>query len=321
MKTMPVTEDDLRGVLPVPPLCRRRDATRSIDFGETARLATHILDGGPRALLYGGNAFLYHVTLAEYDALLAWLSTLPDHVWAIPSIGPSFGRAMDQAASLKRYRFPCVMALPCGDPRDAAGLERGLREIADAAGTPLMLYLKEEQNFGSDLAAGLDAVARLVDSGVAVAIKYAVVREDPRDDAYLAALLARVDRSRVVSGIGERPAIVHLRQWQLAGFTTGSGCIAPRLSQAIFNACAAGEFDTAEAIRAKFMALEDLRDARGPARVLHAAVEQAGLAITGPVPPFVSELSDERRRELRDVARALMAANNDASVAATPGAR
>lgn len=312
MKTTPVTTDDLRGVLPVPPLCRRADAARTIDFDETGRLVRHIVAGGPRALLYGGNAFLYHVTLHEYEALLDWLTTTPDEVWAIPSIGPSFGRGIDQAALLRRHRFPCVMALPCGDPRDAAGLERGLREIADAAGTPLMLYLKEEQNFGADLIAGLDAVARLVESGVAVAIKYAVVRADPLHDPYLAALLERVDRTRVVSGIGERPAIAHLQDWRLAGFTTGSGCLAPRLSQAIFDACAAGAFDAAHALRTHFLPLEDLRDAHGPARVLHAAVERAGLARTGPVPPFVSPLAADLSEALEATACALVAAQSEA---------
>ena len=42
------------------------------------------------------------------------------------------------------------MMLPCGDPRDPAGLEAGIREIADAAGMPLILYLKSEDGFGSD---------------------------------------------------------------------------------------------------------------------------------------------------------------------------
>ena len=50
------------------------------------------------------------------------------------------------------------MVLPCNDPRDAAGLERGLREFSDAAGMPLTLYLKDELGFGADRAAGLDAV-------------------------------------------------------------------------------------------------------------------------------------------------------------------
>ena len=49
---------------------------------------------------------------------------------------------------------------------------------------------------------------RLIDSGVCVGIKYAVVRDDPSQDKYLEGLLSRVDRSKVISGIGERPAIV-----------------------------------------------------------------------------------------------------------------
>jgi len=108
---------------------------------------------------------------------------------------------MDQAPLLRRHRFPCVMVLPCHDPRDAAGLERGLREFAEAAGMPLTIYLKDELGFGIDRTAGLDAVGRLMESGVCCAIKYAVVRQDPTHDDYLAGLLARVDRCRVVSGI------------------------------------------------------------------------------------------------------------------------
>ena len=147
MKTSRVTTDDLRGVFPVPPLCRRADARRSLDWPENDRLLRHMTEGGMTRFLYGGNAFLY------------------------PSLGPSFGRALDQAALLRRHSFPCAMALPCADPRDARGLEAGLREISEAAGLALILYLKEEANFGGDLEAGLDAVARLVDAKVCVAIK------------------------------------------------------------------------------------------------------------------------------------------------------
>ena len=95
-----------------------------------------------------------------------------------------------------------------------AGMEAGLREVADAAGVPLILYLKSEDGFGSAREAGLDAVGRLMDDGVAVAIKYAVVRDDPGQDAYLDGLLRRVDRTRVISGMGERPAIEHLRDFE-----------------------------------------------------------------------------------------------------------
>src|SRR2546428_11284518 len=194
----------LRGLLPVPPLARKNDARRSIDFDQNARLVRHMAAGGITRLIYGGNALLYHITLADYEPLLGWLEGLNSEFLVIPSAGPSYGRAMDQAPLLRKYRFPVVMILPCGDPRDARGLEQGMREIADAIETPLLAYIKDENNLGSDKEAGLDAVARLIDSGVCVGIKYAVVRDDPSQDQYLRSLLRRVDRSKVISGIGER---------------------------------------------------------------------------------------------------------------------
>lgn len=300
MKTTPVTAEDLRGVFAVPPLARRPERGRGIDFEENERIVRHMASGGLARFLYGGNAFLHHVTLPEYEDLLGWLSCLEG--WVIPSLGPSFGRALDQARVLRRHRFPCAMALPCGDPRDAAGLEQGLREIAEAAGLALVVYLKDERNFGPDLDAGLDAVARLVDSGVCVAIKYAIVRPDPRRDPYLESLLRRVDRRRVISGMGERPAIAHMTHFELPGFTTGSGCLAPTLATGIFDAQSRGDDAGAQKLRGFFMPLEDLRDAWGPAPVLHAAFALAGVAETGPIPPFVTALPEDQRTALAPVA-------------------
>jgi dihydrodipicolinate synthase/N-acetylneuraminate lyase len=170
----------------------------------------------------------------------------------------------------------------------------------------VILYLKSEDGFGPDLMAGLNAVARLVDEGVCVAIKYAVVRKDPGADAYLKALVEQVDRKRVVSGIGERPAIAHMNGFGLPGFTTGSGCLAPSLTSALFAACARASWDDAEALRALFLPLEDRRDAWGPARVLHAAVELAEVAKTGPIPPFVTALAEDQRAALEPIARELL---------------
>jgi dihydrodipicolinate synthase/N-acetylneuraminate lyase len=302
---MPVDPADLHAVFAVPPLSRRQDARRSLDFEAAERIAAHIQEGGITRLLYGGNAFLYHISLAEYEPLLDWLASFQAPRWAIPSIGPSFGRAMDQACLLRRHHFRCVMLLPCRDPRDAAGMEAGLREIVQASGVPLLLYLKSEDGFGSDPEKGLDVVGRLVDEGIAVGIKYAVVREDASRDPYLASLLKRVDKQRVISGMGERPAIVHLRETGLTGLTTGSGCIAPRLCGSLFDACCGTDWNRADVLRAAFMPLEDLRDAWGPARVLHHATELSGIAPTGPIPPYVSPLEPPRVEQLAPVARTL----------------
>lgn len=307
---------DFRGVLPVPPLARKKD-TRQIDFSQNDKLVRHMAEGGIRRFIYGGNAFLYHIAMADYAGLLEWLSGFKREFLTIPSVGPSYGRAMDQAPILRRHRFPCVMALPCSDPRDAKGLERGLREIADAAETPLIVYLKDENNFGGDPEAGLDAVARLVDSGVCLGIKYAVVRADPSKDRYLEGLLRRVDRKIVISGIGERPAICHLRDWKLTGFTTGSGCIAPALSNDLFEACGRGDYNAAERIRSEFLPLEDLRDAWGPSKVLHAATSLSGLAQAGPLIPYFSELSAAEMEQLAPVAKTLLLRNAEARALAS----
>jgi len=304
-----LTPDDLRGVFAVPPLARRNDSKRTIDFEQNNRILKHIASGGISRLLYGGNAFLYHSTLAEFESLLEWLSGSSDQLWMIPSIGPSFGRALEQANLLRKHSFAVAMMLPCGDPRDAEGLEQGYREIADVAGARLIVYLKDECNFGPKREAGLDAVARLVDDGVCIGIKYAVVRDDPSHDSYLEALLARVDRKHVVSGIGERPAVVHVRDWKLQGFTTGSGCIAPRLSQQLFERLNTNDYAKAEEIREKFLPLEDLRDMWGPARVLHHATELAGIAQTGSITPYVSALTAEQSTALAPVAIKLFCEN------------
>src|ERR1700722_9647378 len=304
--------DSLQGVFAVPPLARAAGSARTIDFEQNSRIVRYIADGGISRFIYGGNAFLYHLTLAEYEQLLEWLSAIrQEGLWFIPSAGPSYGRLMDQAPLLRRHTIPCVMALPCGDPRDAAGLEQGLREFAHAADAHLMLYLKEETNMGANLAAGLDAVARLVDEGICIAIKYAVVREHPENDPYLDNLLQRVDRRKVISGIGERPAVTHLRQWGLPGFTTGSGCLAPAMSAAVFSACRERDYAEAERVRGRFLEFEDLRDAWGPGRVLHRALELAGIADTGAIPPFISEISVEQKDRMRGVVEELLAKQDE----------
>jgi len=299
---------NLNDVFAVPPLARKANRQRTIDPDQNLRIVRHIQKGGIRNFIYGGNAFLYHLPLREEEQLLEWLGHLQkEGMVCIPSAGPSFGRLMDQAPLLRRFEFPCVMVLPCGDPRDATGIGQGLREFAEASGASLLCYVKEETNLGTDRERGLDVLGRLVDDGVCVGIKYAVVRPDPKIDLYLQALLQRVDRSRVISGIGERPAVVHLRDWGLSGFTTGSGCIAPSQSAAILRACVQKDFLTAERVREQFLALEDIRDAWGPARVLHHAVELAGIAETGTIPPFVSALSSEEQQRIKPVAQALVA--------------
>jgi dihydrodipicolinate synthase/N-acetylneuraminate lyase len=152
-------------------------------------------------------------------------------------------------------------------------------------------------------------VKQLVDSGVVAAIKYAIVRPDPTQDPFLSQLVELVDRKYIVSGIGERPVITHLRDFGLNGFTSGSVCVAPRGSTAILAACKRRDWDTAARLRAAYIPLEDARDAYSPIRVLHEAIRLAGIAETGPILPLLSNIEPERHEQIKQAATALLAAD------------
>jgi dihydrodipicolinate synthase/N-acetylneuraminate lyase len=299
MKTTPVTPTDLASsVLAVPPLARHRDLT--ISSADNRALIRYLEDGGVRTLLYGGNANLYNVGASELPELLDVLEEeAADDTWVIPSVGPDYGKLMDQVDVVKRRDFPTVMILPLAFPATGDGIATGIRRFAERYGRPVIVYIK------SDGYLEPNRVAALVNDGLVAGIKYATVRPDPRDDVYLRALLDVVDRSIVVSGIGERPAIVHLRDFGLQGFTSGSVCVAPHSSMRLLALCREGRWDEAEEVRSQFLALENLRDAHSPIRVLHEAVTLAGIADMGPMLPMLSNLAEALRGPVGEAALAL----------------
>jgi dihydrodipicolinate synthase/N-acetylneuraminate lyase len=294
------TADLARSVLAVPPIARRADLSLAPQANRA--LIAHLQDGGVSTLLYGGNANFYNVGLYEYAALLDFLAeAVAAETWVIPSAGPDFGKLMDQAKVLRERAFPTAMVLPPSSACTPDGAERAIRAFADAFGRPVIVYIKSE-GFLTPM-----HVERLAVSGVVAAVKYAIVRDDPARDPFLAELVQRIDRTRIVSGIGERPAIVHLREFGLAGFTSGSVCIAPRGSMALLAALRAHDDATAERVRTAYIPLEDLRDALSPIVVLHEAVTLAGIADMGPILPMLSNLAVAEHPRVRAAAMALLA--------------
>jgi dihydrodipicolinate synthase/N-acetylneuraminate lyase len=182
--------------------------------------------------------------------------------------------------------FPTVMVLPHKAQSTPAGVAIGIRKIADAYGKPVIAYVKDE---GYVEAADM---GKLVKDGAVCAIKYAIVRDEPKNDDFLSELVNCVDRSKIISGIGERPAIDHLTKFGLQAFTSGSVCVAPGLSMALLRAIKGNNLKEAERIRALFIPLEDQRDKHSPLRVLHDAVRLAGISNTGPMQPYLSGFSD-----------------------------
>ena len=286
MKTDPIQPEDLAAsVISVPPLSRTPSG--ALDHQANGKLVAHLRNGGVRTFMYGGNANLYHMAPSEFPALLSMLADLAQEGdWMVPSIGSDFGKALDQVSMLKDTPFPTAMLLPQRFPVALEGVATGVRKLADAYGRPLIAYVKDDGYIdASDL-------GRLMDDGAICAVKYAVVREQPEDDPYLESILDVVDCRRIVSGIGERPAVAHLTRFNLAGFTSGCVCIAPGLSMSILRALKRGDRAEAERLRALYLPMEDLRDTYSPLRVLHEAVRLAGIAETGPLLPFLANLSD-----------------------------
>lgn len=301
MKTSPVTPADLASsVLAVPPLARHQDL--SLNKEANKALIRHLQDGGVTTLMYGGNANFYNIGTGEYAAVLDMLQELAaPNTWVIPSVGPDFGKMMDQVAVLKQRAFPTAMVLPQTFPSTPAGAETGLKRFADAYGKPIIVYVKAEGYLNPQ------NVANLVSAGVVCGIKYAIVRKDPREDAFLSELVQKVDRKYIISGIGERPAVVHLRDFGLNAFTSGSVCVGPRGSMALLAALKRKDYTSAEKIRAAYLPLEDCRDALSPIRVLHEAVGLAGIADMGPMLPLLSNLEAEYHSRVGQAARELLA--------------
>jgi dihydrodipicolinate synthase/N-acetylneuraminate lyase len=287
MKTTPITPADLAAsVLSVPPLAR--NANFAIDKAENVKLLNHLRGGGVKTFMYGGNANLYNIGVSELRSLAEMLLEIArDDDWVIPSVGSDFGKAMDQVAVMRDLPFPTVMLLPHKAQSTPAGVAIGIRKLADAYGKPVIAYVKDE---GYVEAADM---GKLVKDGAVCAIKYAIVRDNPKDDAFLSDLVNCVDRSQIISGIGERPAIDHLTKFGLQAFTSGSVCVAPGLSMALLRAVKRNDLKEAERIRSLFIALEDQRDRHSPLRVLHEAVRLAGISNTGPMQPYLTGFGDQ----------------------------
>lgn len=271
-------------VIAVPPLARRDDF--SIDREQNARLVRYLESGGVSILLYGGNAVLYHVRLSEFAELLGTLADIAaPGTLVVPSVGPTYGMMMDQADVLADFDYPTVMILPQREIADPAGIARGVRLFAERYGRPIVLYLKHDRWLDAE------TVGKLHRDGLISWIKYAVVREDPSHDDYLCEVLQQVPGELVISGIGEQPAIIHMRDFGVCGFTSGCVCVAPNRSTDMLEAIKAQRYADAESLREQFVRLEDLRNNIQPIRVLHRAVAHAGIAQTGPLLPLLGELT------------------------------
>lgn len=288
-------------VMAVPPLARTSEGAFCTQGN--GRLLTHLREGGVTTVLYGGNALAQHWPVSVYGD---WLDRLRDlasaDTWLLPSVGCDGGKLVDQAALLKTRDFPVALLLPMGPPLTADGMAEAMRGFHADSGVQLLVYIKTDGYIAAEL------LAELLAEGVVFGVKYAVPRQAGEADPYLAALIAAIGAGRIISGFGEPPAIPHMLEDGLAGYTAGCVCLAPALSTALLAALKAGDRARAGQLLRPMMPLEDLRGSLGEIRVLHDALALSGLVQTGPILPPMSHVPAEHRDSVAMAARSLLAA-------------
>lgn len=287
-------------VVAVPPLALTRKMT--IDHEANRAVAELVERAGVRILLYGGNANFYHYGLELYaEALDMMTSFVGPNMEIITSIGPDFGKAMDQVPLVERSGLRNVMLLPAAFPADSHGVGNGVRHIADRLGNGVILYVKRS-GYVKPI-----TMRRLIDEGAVRFVKYAVEKVDPSDDPYLDALVAEVGTGLVASGMGETPIIDHLGRRGLATFTSGAVCIAPAASMRLLALLKADRIAEAKSLLEPFLAFERVRAALGGIQVLHDAVS-AHIADMGPLLPMISNIKPQFMDEVRAALAGIVAA-------------
>lgn len=255
---------------------------------ENRKLIKHIEAGGVGALLYGGNANLYHYDRGRFAALLDLLADAASPATdVIPSIGPDFGKLVEEARILRDRKFAGVMALPMTFPTHPAGIEKAIRAAADTLGAPLILYVKREHYLTPDRIAAL-----LADRAICF-VKYAVERPDPSGDQYLSDLCSAIGAGNIASGMGETPIHAHLPDYQVRTYTSGGVCIAPRAAMALLAAYRASDLGEARRLSAPFLRFEQVRAAINGFSVMHDAVTLSGIANMGPILPMAGNVPQD----------------------------
>jgi dihydrodipicolinate synthase/N-acetylneuraminate lyase len=304
MQTVSLRPSDFSSsVVAVPPIALTRDLKVACEPNRT--LLTHIERGGVKIVLFGGNANLYNYSLGSYQEALDMMCEMPaaaTHV--IASIGPDFGKALDQAPLVQRSGIPNVMLLPMAFPSDSHGVGDGVRRIVEQLGRPVILYIKRDGYLKPI------TVKRLVDEGAVWFCKYAVERPDPANDPYLDSLIAEVGKDLFASGMGENPIADHIGNRHLKTFTSGAVCVAPRAAMQLLELYGNGSFTDAAALAAPFLAFERVRTEFGGIQVLHEGITLSGIADMGLQMPMVSRLKAHMVEPVREAVAGLMAAES-----------
>jgi 4-hydroxy-tetrahydrodipicolinate synthase len=239
---------------------------------QPARLAPIIArcaGAGVDALTVNGNTSeFYGLTFAEAERMQAEVPAIvAGRAKVVAGIGRSVNEAVRLAARAKADGADAVMVHQPPDPfASPRGVAEYVRRVGEAAGLPVVLYLR---NAGI----GDAAIAALATLPGVVAVKWASA-----DLMALARAIRAAPGLRFVCGLAE-PWAPPMTALGAQGFTSGLINVAPRRSVAILAALRAGDMARANALIAGIGAFEALRaEEQNGANV---SIVKAALALMG----------------------------------------
>ena len=251
-------------------------------------------EAGVDALTVNGNTGeFYGLSFAEAERMQAEVPALvAGRAAVIAGIGRSVVEAVRLASRAKADGAGAVMVHQPPDPFVAPrGVVEYVRRVADAAGLPVVLYLRND-NIGLP---AIEALCRI--PGVA-GVKWATPNL-----MTLAQAIRRADPEvSFVCGLAE-PWAAPMTALGARGFTSGLINVAPERSVAVRDALRAGDYGRANAEIAAIEAFEALRSEENNGAnvsVVKAALNLMGLDVGPARPPAAWPLAPTAEATLRD---------------------
>lgn len=262
------------------------DGADAVAPARLAPIVARCAAAGVDALTVNGNTSeFYGLSFAEAERMQAEVPALvAGRARVVAGIGRSVGEAVRLASRAKADGADAVMVHQPPDPFvSPRGVEAYVRRVAEAAGLPVVLYLRNP-------GIGDAAIAALCTLPGIMAVKWA-----SPDLMALARAIRAAPEVLFVCGLAE-PWAPPMAALGARGFTSGLINVAPERPVAILSAIRAGDFAQANALIAEIGAFEALR--AGEQNGANVSVVKAALSLmdedVGPArPPAAWPLAPE----------------------------
>lgn len=265
-----------------------------------ARLVERMMDAGARVFLPAAGTGEFHSLSAEEVIesvrIVREVAVRPDCTVVAP-VGLSLRHAREIALAAAELGADALLVMPPIHPYVGdEGFRDYFRAIASTVPLPLLTYKRA--------AAPSDKILlQLAEEGLLAGVKYAV------NDVDAVTRFVREAKGRipVYCGTAERYAPFFMLAGA-EGYTSGAGCVCPRLTLAMHSALTSQDYAAAMNLLAILRPIEDYRARRGDTlniTLIKEAVSLTGLPFGPPRPPQM-QLEDGDRRTLKELLQPIL---------------